>query len=258
MEKKLKNQITRSLRTSTVPMNNIHLQKTKELVGEQFTIRSRKEPMRFGTFLLLQVKHLAWKIWFVQGVILAILCGGFLTVFGEFILYSPRQIALLLCCVAMLVFMTAVPFIQRSIQYQMHEIESATKFSTVKLLVAKLLIIGIGDGIMLMSLFYFVIFHSSLAGSSVILYLLLPFLVISSGCLYLLGHVSADKFTPYSSGLCISLFLVIVAINRFYPSVLEQTFSLRWMCVCIGLVVFCSYQIRYLIVHSSYTEMQFT
>ena len=187
-----RNLLRSTMQEVELPVRNEHLQKTISLAKNEWKERVVRPRITFSKFLAAQIKFVGWKIWLAQAIV--VLCLSFLLVYlGDYILNNPRNGALLLCSISILVLMSAFPFIQRSVRYKMYEIETATRFSATKQLLAKLLIIGIGDISMLCSIVCVAIINTPLETKSILLYLLLPFLIASSGLLYLIGHTPIEK-----------------------------------------------------------------
>ena len=146
-----RNLLRSTMQEVELPVRNEHLQKTISLAKNEWKERVVRPRITFSKFLAAQIKFVGWKIWLAQAIV--VLCLSFLLVYlGDYILNNPRNGALLLCSISILVLMSAFPFIQRSVRYKMYEIETATRFSATKQLLAKLLIIGIGDISMLCSI----------------------------------------------------------------------------------------------------------
>ena len=240
-----------------VPMaDNGHLKHTLLLAEKEAYRRHERKRISFPRFLSLQIRFMGWKIWFMQGIFLLIISGIVVRTYGRYFFENPQFLTRLLFCLSVLVSMTALPFIYRSVRYQMQEVEAASYFSAVKLLMAKLALIGIGDISMLTVIFIATIAKTSLPADSAILYLCLPFLLVTDGCLFLLGHFSPKHFKAGSLGLCSFFILMCIALPGHYRFLFQQSFSMGWMAVCGLLVVFCIKQLHYILYHSSYTEMQ--
>lgn len=231
-----------------------HFEETILLVREELVQKKKRRRFSFLRFLLMQTRYIGWKIWGIQGILLAII-SYLLTCLYHY-RESPQFVAKLIFCLSVLVFMTALPFIYRSVRYQMQEIEAATRFSSVKLLMAKLMMLFIGDMIMMSGIFLTTIIKTSLQADSIILYLCFPFLLVSSGCLFMLGHFTPKHFLYGSMGLCLFFIIMISGLPGQYEVLLQQSFSVRWLAVCLFLVAFCIKQFHYISRHSCYTEMQ--
>lgn len=251
-EKKL----TQSLHQPSIMVNEKHFENTLFLARLQACQKHKRERISFTRFLATQIKFIGWKVWTAQGIFLLIISGMLTGLYGRSYLGNQQHMARLLFCLSVLVFMTALPFVYRSVRYQMQEIEAATRFSSVKLLMAKLTIIGIGDLFILSGIFCITIEKTALQAGSAILYLGFPFLLASSGCLFMLGHFTSKQFFVGSMGLCSFLILVSFTAFRHYEALFPYSFSVGWIVICALLIVFCVHQFRYILYHSPYTEMQ--
>ena len=215
------------------------------------------QPQLLEAFTLqLEPDLIGWKIWLLQGLVLAIIFYFLTVIFGEAFEYNKRFVAVLTCSISIMVLMMAIPFIQRSLRYKMHETEMAAYFSSIKLLMAKLLIIGIGDIFILNGMLFLIVFKNYLNVGSALLYIIFPFLLTSWGFMYLLGHIPAHRFSPYCIGLCAIMYTCIALLNKFVPIVFQQTFSAAWAAVCLVLLLLCLSQFRYIVYHSSYAQIQ--
>ncbi len=246
-----KKDLKRSLQRQVVPVRQAHLRETQALARKALYRRAKKQRLSFWHFLGTQVRFIGWKVWLSQAVTLLFLCWAPLLLWGR-IGGSPRSAGMLLCGCSLLIFMTALPFLHRSKHFGMCEVEMAAKFSGVKQLAAKLMIIGIGDITMLSSIFCFVMNKTALDPGSVLVSLLLPFLAASCGLLYLIGHTPGSKLVHNSVVICALLFLGFTLLAN--ASLFRATLS--WAVVCIGLAICCICQTRSVFLHSSYEEIQ--
>lgn len=258
MKSKLDHRIKASLSGSAIYPDENHLSKVITLAHLECTKKGKGRRMNSAGFLLSQIKYTAWKIWLVQGLILIVLCMALSACFGTSFINISQHVAVLLCGSAILVLMTAIPFIQRGLRYQMHEIEAAAMFSSAKLLAAKLLIIGIGDSVMLGCVLLLVLFKTTTNIGTAFLYLMLPFLTVTSAFLYLLGHVPAHRFSGYCGCIGAVVFMIVSGLSYLNPAITKMTFSVSWGFVYFILAIFCIYQLHYIMRRSSYTEVQFS
>ena len=261
MEKQIKNRnikvlLKKSLQTENITISKIHLQHTLSLLRQEQISKTSHERIKLSAFLALQIKFIGWKIWLLQGLALAVIFYFLTVIFGDAFDYNKRFVAVLTCSISIMVLMMAIPFIQRSLRYKMHEAEMAAYFSSVKLLIAKLLIIGIGDIFILNGMLFLIVFKNYLNVGSALLYIIFPFLLTSWGFMYLLGHIPAQRFSPCCVGLCALLYICIALLNKFAPIVFQQTFSAAWAAVCLVLLLLCLSQFRYIIHYSSYAQIQ--
>lgn len=233
-----------------------HLEYTCLLAEKEICQRHARERISFIRFLAAQIRFIGWKVWAVQGIFLLAVCTVLTSIYGNYFFERPHTMAKVLFCLSVIVCMTAIPFIYRSVRYQMQEIEAAAYFSSVKLLTAKLMVIGIGDIFILTGIFITTIIKTSLQAGSATLYLCLPFLIVSSICLFLLGHFTPKNFFAGSIGFCSFLIIVCAVLPTRFESLFQQSFSIGWMAVCTLLTAFCIQQFRYILYRSAYTEMQ--
>lgn len=215
---------------------------------------SRRQRLSFPQFLSMQIRFIGWKVWAVQGASLLAVCWLLSHLFGQGYWKDPQSVAGLLVCLSLLTFMSAPPFLYRSIRYRMQEVEAAARFSSVQLLMARLIIIGIGDATFLSGILLTAAVKSTLPLGGAVLSVGFPFLLASGGCLYLLGHVCPRQFLGGSMGLCGFLLMVLSLAHRHFH--LFFRLSPGWIGACALLIVFCCHQFLYLLHNCAYTEMQ--
>lgn len=215
---------------------------------------SRRQRLSFPQFLSMQIRFIGWKVWAVQGTLLFAVCRLLSHLFGQGYWKDPQSVAGLLFCLSVLIFMTAPPFLYRSIRYRMQEVEAAARFSSVWLLMARLIIIGIGDAALLGGILLTAAAKTALQPGSVAVSILFPFLLASSGCLYLLGYVCPRQFLAGSMGLCGFLLMVLSLAHRHFH--LFFRLSPGWIGICTLLIAFCCHQFHHILHNCAYAEMQ--
>lgn len=251
----LKKILRQSLQQTAIKDDEKHLAVVFLLAKAEAGRRAKKPRISFLRFLFLQIKFMGWKIWTAQGIFLWVL-SNLLRHWWRYLLENPSGITRALFCLAVLVLMTALPFIYRSVFYQMQEIETATYFSSAKLLMARLAIIGFGSVVILGGIFAGIVIKTSLPASNVFLWLAVPFLFIAGGSLFMLGHFGNKGFFYGSMSLCIFSILSCIALPERYHQLFQQSYSLNWLMAGIFLILFCVGQLRYILYHSAYAEKQ--
>ena len=211
----------------------------KEIVRK----RCRKR-IGFSEFLFLQMKFIGWRIWLCQGSLLLGIIICITTLLGRHVWLDQNYAPRLLCCLSILISMTALPFIHRSMQYKMHELEATTRFSSVRLLLAKLILLGIGDFFMLSAILMIMVLKTSLYTGSLVLYLLFPFLLASSGTIFLLGHLRSEHYLQVSLGFYVLLITLFGMSRRIYPGFIQSSGFAGWIAGCVVLAAFCIWQLR--------------
>lgn len=247
---------TLKLALHQAPPDAGHLRQTCLLAGKEMQRRRGRRRISYAEYLSMQIKFIGWKIWAAQGALLLAILGMFKIIYGEYFLEYPQAITRVLFGLSVLIVMTALPMIYRSVRYHMQEMEAASYFSSVKLLAAKLTVIGIGDITMLMGIFAMTVIQTPLGTDRALLYLLFPFLLVSGGGLFMLGHLSPKSFFTGTMGLCFLLMAACFAVPGNHTILFEQSFSTGWLLACGLLAAFCVQQLRYLVHRSPYTEMQ--
>lgn len=214
--------------------------------------KRRRKRIGFGSFMKRQVSFVGWKIWFMQGVLFFLLYGIFTIPFSGYFRMNVSYMAFFLCCLTVLLMMSAAPILYRSVRYTMYEVELVCRFSMISLLFARICIIGIGNLAMLGGVLGVTVVRSALRMESALLYILLSFLAAGGGFLYLLGHWPAEKFLNGSIGFGSALIGLLFLLRRIYPAFFTQTFTAGWAAVCLVLFAFCIGQMHYFLCRSSY------
>lgn len=253
-EMNLKQKLKQSLHPTSITVNDAHLQATILRSRKEALQRQNRKRISFARFLGKQIPLIGWKLWGFQAAFLLSVCG-LLSDFSDY-LKNPLHLAKLLFCLSIMVVMTALPLLYRSIRYRMQETEAAAYFSSVKLLLARLIVIGIGDLSLLGGILLATLAKTSLSADSAVIYLCLPFLLSGSGCLFMLGHLPPGRFLAGSLLFCSALILAAAFLPGQYALLFHPSFSAVRIILCVSLSVFCAYQFRYLIKISSYEEMQ--
>lgn len=247
----LEQELKQALHQMPAPANDAHIQATILLSKREACLRQERTRISYFCFLRKQIRFIAWKVWAAQGMLLLIISILLSRSFNAS--FMPRQSIKLLASLSVLIFMTALPLLYRSVRYRMQEVETATRFSGVKLLLARLFIIVIGDICLLTGVFLATVIKTALPTNSVVFCLCFPFLLAGCGGLYMLGHFPPRRFLVGSLLYCaflIAAFDILPGQNAllFHP--------VAQIALCCLLFAFCAQQLRYLMKISSYEEMQ--
>ncbi len=248
--------IKQALHNSPNPATETHLESTIVLAKSQAIQRCQRERIPFRWFLWKQIRFTGWQFWSVQGAFLILFDRMLVQLYGESVWASPSSIARLLFCLSTLVAMMALPLLYRSRKHRMQEIESASFFSSSKLLAAKLAVIGTGDTLLLGGMYLAALLRTSIHAGSLTFYLLLPFLIMSAAYLYMMGHCSSNGFFTGSITLGTAMLLLAVGLPGRWLPVFQQSTSLGWSIFCLSLLAFSAKQLRYLLYRSAYAELQ--
>lgn len=225
-----------------------------QAVGQE--ARTHRPRIGFCTFLGMQVKFMGWKIWLFQGGLLALMLAVIHGFCGSHFWRYPSGINGLVCVLSFLVSATALPIVIRSRQYRMQEVEAASRMASARLLLAKLLLVGAGDLAMLLGILLTAVVKATLDVGSVSLYLLFPFLLASTGLLFLMARLDVRYLLPGSVGMYAVLMGSVLILRQLWPAFSAQRFSLGWGLVCVGLLGLCAVEIRQILENSHFAEMQ--
>lgn len=255
-ETQLEQRLKQSLHQIPSVNNDSHLHTTILLAEREACLKLRQERISFTRFLLKQIGFMGWKIWIIQGISLFSITL-LIPRFYEDSITLQRMIKRL-ACLSILIFMTALPLLYRSVRYRMQEIETASRFSGVKLLLARLILIGIGDICLMTGIFFSSIINTLLPADSVFFCLCFPFLLSGSACLYMLGHLTPGQFWAGSLLFCSLLGLLFALIPGQYLFLYQPSLSVLRALLCAFLLALCVHQLHYIIKTSSYEELQLT
>lgn len=241
-----------------IPYEN-HLKETQRLAGEVQPVFAGRCQLSFGGFMAKQVRFLAWKIWFLQGMVLALLCAVFFTVYGMRLNSMPdvlsgnvfdgmpggvsvewaeRFFARFLCGCSGVIAACAVPVLQRSIRYRMFEVERVTRFSVRGGLTAQLLFIGIGDAGMLAVLAWLSAYFG-VSGRGVFLFGVIPFLTaaVTVLMLWMRREPCGTGILPLllcGVSVC-AAYEMVEAVNRLLPRGVLRL-GILYALLCVGII----------------------
>lgn len=195
-----------------------HLQETMQKAHEclKTTARKREPSLSFGGLVAKQFRFLAWKIWLLQGMILAALCTAFFCLYTDSLIRWPGStLPKFLCCCSCIIAMSAIPILRRSSRYGMAELERATHFSTGGNVLSQLLFIGVGDVCML-TLLALLVSECELTNSVIFISLVIPFLTAATACLMLWARTPFSVFERTAVPLCILPCLSMCALIEWH------------------------------------------
>lgn len=237
-------------------MNQKDMDSLTQSMLEEGSMRKRRMPIGTFEFLKRQVHFIGWKIWSCQGILLIGLLTMFIGIVNQPMGDVTRIIKHLLFGCSLLVSAVIIPTIYRSLHYRMQEVEATTYFSTARILLAKLIVVGVGDFIMLFGIWLCAVLKTSMRIGSITLYVFLPFLLASCGLFYIMSHCNIRLLLLESAGYYILLCVGYIIKRRVQPVIFEENASVFWWMVCMFLVIICLYQIDQMIKKATFTEME--
>lgn len=234
-------------------MRDEHMRETICLVRKEIAKKAERRRLSFGQFLLTQIRFVGWKIWMIQILTLGLIYLCMTEYFGKYYAEHSDNLPQLLMVLAVVVLMTALPFLYRSIRYRMQEVEAVTYVSSVRLMMARLIIIAIGDGVLLGSIYLLGAVNSVLPQIIIFLCLSIPFLTACNGCLFMAGHLKSKYFLQGSIGLCIAMIGLFLHKGLWFKNLFQSgTYGLL---ISGLLIMLCIYQVWHM-QDSIYDELQ--
>lgn len=241
-----------SLRQSTPAIDNHQYESVKTRCAHALAQKAMRKRINFGQFLLLQCRFIGWKIWLIQGSILALVIATFLLPVMDYL--TLGELTKVICSLSILTGTSILPLFYLSFFYRMHEVETATRFSAPKLLLAKSMIIMVGNAFLLATSFFAAHIITDLTSLNIALALLLPFLLSISGTLYFWNHFHAT--TALYAGLLWNVMLLVLIISTPQLYVLLSQAPILWTLIGLLSLLFCNAQGLRLISHPRFSDYQ--
>lgn len=240
-----------------VPDEENGLSRTIALAREEERRQRRRERISFARFIWMQGKYVGWKIWAAQAGCLLIVTALLLSMFGTQFFRIPVYAVRYACTVSGSVFLCSVPFLSRSVRYNMHELETASYMSARRLLAAKLLWIGTGDAVVLTGLLLFMTMYAPLGNMFLLLCLLLPFLLTAAAGLFFLQLLGLRYVPAACAGVSFIIVLAAILGSRKLLILWEgEHFAGGAFLLLAVLCLLCAYEIRALFRRGNYEELQ--
>jgi hypothetical protein len=234
MNRKMRSKLQAALKDQpALQISKEHLTQTMQAARMAYQNRRQRERIQYSAFLLRQVRFIGATVWLLQGLLL--LCAFWL--FGFAITdtvsdLAPRHLPVLLGCFAVFIAMTGIPFIGRSAQYRMLEVEMATRISIPKLLLTRILLIGIGNVLLLTVSLLLARTGTEFGTGNIAIYLLLPYLIACCGCLFIQIYAHGRHQGFACTTYCFFLILLLFILYKTAPVVYKQASVGVWGALC--------------------------
>lgn len=191
----------------------------------------RRERIGFPCFVLRLIRFTGVRVWLFQGAAITVLLCLFRAVTTAAERRDPRFVAFLLCCLTCLALMTSLPALYKSRLCRMQAVEAATLFSTGKLFIGRIVVYGIGN--VLMSITLCIAAHASLPSlGTAVLYVLFPSVLTIAGLAALLSRGKPEHLPVGGMTLCGALILGFLLLYRLCPAFFAQSLTLRSLAAC--------------------------
>ena len=234
-------------------MRDDHMKETICLVKKEIEKKAQRNRLSFWQFLKIQIRFIGWKIWIMQMILQGIIYACMKKFFGKYYVEHPEDLLKIVMVWAIVVLMTAIPFLYQSFRYKMQEVEAVTYVSSVRLMIARVVIVGIGDVILLGSIYVIVVANVVIPKILLLLCLSIPFLVSCNGCLFLIRYLKPKAFLQSSIGLCMLMIGMLLYKGEWWEKLFQS--GIQGLFITALLVLLCFIQI-WNMQDSLYVELQ--
>lgn len=201
----------------------------------------------YRDFLLFQLHYIRKRIWVFSTLILFM---GWLSAFyiPMIIHWNPEEVKIWgVSSLVPFLAMITITEIYRSTAYRMAELEESCRFSLPQIIMARITILGAVNFSVLTFLLIFINQVSSYSLLQIILYLMVPYFIVSGICLWILNHVRSQEGV-YSCAVAACLVSVINVLCKNTAFVLYTHAYLNgWLALFVFCFIFFGIQIRELI-----------
>lgn len=212
MKQKLETALRGALRAGTATeCNPAHLEETANKARLALQAQTKQRPIGLFRFLLRQVWHVGYIVWGVQAVIIILACLVLSASYRGIPDSLARYFPVLLSCYAVMLSAVSIPLLYRSAKYHMLELEASTQASLPKLILANMILAGLGDIVAIALVLLLTGTKSQIGLYHALIYLLLPFLI---SCMGIFGLI--EKRSVYvQAAYCIAVMLVFMVAFYF-------------------------------------------
>lgn len=229
-----------------------HVDETAALCLDAYRARRRMSRLGVPGLIAGQLRFAAVPIWAAQAA--AVLCMCLVLHFAmrseEFAEDAPALLGMFSVFVAM----SVLPFYGRSRKYKMCELESSTRLSCRRLLLAKLCAVGTGDAACLTALSL----TGGLAGAAnvALVFVVLPFLLACTGILLILEHTGEEHGLYAALGFGFGLAAVLWIFQTELGELYAELGTAPAAAVCAALLAALALECRRLLRQLPACDMQ--
>lgn len=241
MSKKLQEQLRTALGQEP-QISEAHLQQTLAQSRLAYARTNTARPIGFGNFMLQQLRLYGYKAWLWQGAGLVLQCVwlGLYFASNAFSGYSS-QLGFALCLFGCTALLAGVPMLERSWNYRMSEIEMTCYFSLPRLLLARILVIGLGSlpcvGALCLVLKRFCA-QAGVSFASGAGFLWLSYLLTAAGCVVIIDRLHGKGATAGCYIWAIVVTAALLLLWGKYP-LMNASWLLPLMCAAALAALIC-------------------
>jgi len=196
--------LSRKLKINASPpieLTGAHIEETIMLAQRAYLGRRRMQHVSTFEMIVNQFRFIAPPVWLLQGAVL--LCMSFLMRYAMASKQPTNSMLTLLSISSIFIAMTMLPFYGRSRKHKMREIESVTRVSLSRMILAKLCVIGIGDVICLSVVILITL--GKIDAPTLLIYMAIPFLLTCAGSLSIMNRAKESYGIYISVGFGVGL-----------------------------------------------------
>lgn len=204
-------------------------------------IEDGKQRTSMPAFLWGQLQFIRKRIWLFQLCCMVLL--AYLAVHKQFAAV-PNQGYLMVSMAAPLLILTSVKDIMRIFNKPMLELEYVTRYSLHRTMIARVMILGIVDFVMLLGLTGMVARSEELELLRLAVYGFVPFLLCAALLLCLMNYYSGEKLLYSVCSLSVMLIIFFMLGTRKYLAIYEMHQLWIWFLIGILAIGFMFYETK--------------
>lgn len=184
-----------------------------------------RKPLSICHMMAIQCTYLTKWVWVVTAAVLGIS------------LYAGARFQAegwwAACACVPFLGMTAITAAFRSKTWDMAQLEQASRFSLRSIVAARIGILGMGN---LLCLLVMCIWMNT-AGGRQLLFLLVPYLFTSFGCLVITRRITGREGIYASAGVASAVSCMEMVLHGMFPWIMEKEYTNWWLAVAVGMLV---------------------
>ena len=214
---------------------------------EAFLKKIRYPKTTYRDFLLRQLCYIRKRIWF---------CSALIAFLGLAVAFPPSNYGYLLTESGMIWSISALlPFIglltttelYRSAYYRMSELEICCRFSLSQIILARILILGSGNFILLTLILAFFKHASTYPLLQAAVYLLVPYLITCGGCLLVLNRIRGRESIYICAAVSCLVSIANITLSNMIKLLYSSLYLNCWLVLFAISGVFLGIQLRNLL-----------
>ncbi len=178
--------------------------------------------MLFPQFFLTQIKFIKKRVWI--GQFSALLLFGILL----FELPNEANSLSLISALIPIIFILCIDELSRAFIYNTAEVELSTTFTLNQVMISRITILGLSDILILTCVSAMAVIVTPMNLLHIFMYLCVPFLITSFGCLYILNHIRTKECNYYCIAWGVLIMAGAFALSKAAPKLYEASLISGW------------------------------